>query len=128
MQEQIIIDLQLSLPLSDSTHLVIDSIVQPQGAQLSHFHQLSHNMQHVLHNIPSPLSNERIPTVAPMDVWLETPSIIPLAPADTPSELDNWANKIPSPVPGLLPHILVEATGKSPVIIFFSDHAHEYFV
>ena len=63
-----------------------------------------------------------------MNVWLETPSIVPLAPTDTPSMLDNWADEIPSPVPGFLPCILIEVPGESPVVIFFSDHAHEYFI
>ncbi|KIK56779.1 hypothetical protein GYMLUDRAFT_247564 [Collybiopsis luxurians FD-317 M1] len=45
-----------------------------------------------------------------MDVLLETPSIVPLAPANTPSTLDTWANELPTPLPGTLPCTIVKAT------------------
>ena len=56
VQEQIITDLQLSPSTSDLTHLVTESIVQPQGAQLSCFHQLLCDMQHILGSIPREFS------------------------------------------------------------------------
>ncbi|KIK60581.1 hypothetical protein GYMLUDRAFT_244155 [Collybiopsis luxurians FD-317 M1] len=127
-QKTIIRDLQASLSNSDSTRVAAEAIVQHQEEQLSQFHQMLQDMQCILGVDLSQMSNEGSSTVAPMDVWLETPSNIPLAPADTPLALDTWADKIPTPPPGILPHTIVKADGKSPVIIFFSRHTHEYFV